>query len=117
MNIINSHFSRAEIACHCGCGFDSVDAELLDLMEKIRDIIGPYVPNSVCRCIVHNRNVGSTDLSQHVRAKACDVPCDDPNALYDILDDLYPDTYGLGIYESFVHVDVRSVKARWGNYV
>jgi zinc D-Ala-D-Ala carboxypeptidase len=113
MNILDSHFSREEVACKCGCGFDTVDAELLNVMEKIRDIIGPYQPSSVCRCIQHNRNIGSNDTSQHVKAKACDVPTKDPKSLYEKLDIMYPNKYGIGLYDSFVHIDVRSHRARW----
>jgi len=113
MNILDSHFSREEIACTCGCGFDTIDAELLVVLEKVREIIGAYRPNSVCRCVTHNRLVGSTDTSQHVKAKACDVPTNDPKSLYKQLDAMYPDKYGIGLYNSFVHIDVRNYRARW----
>ena len=32
----SKYFSRSEFACRCGCGFDTVDAELLQILEKLR---------------------------------------------------------------------------------
>jgi len=36
-----------------------------------------------------------------------------PKEIYDFLDEKYPDMYGLGLYDSWVHIDVREDKARW----
>jgi hypothetical protein len=30
-----------------------------------------------------------------------------------VIDTTYPNKYGLGLYKDFVHIDVRSKKARW----
>ena len=112
---VSPHFSRSEMACKCGCGFDTVDVELIDVLEVIRTLIGPFTPNSVCRCETHNRAVGGSPKSQHLRARAADVPTEDPERLYSFLDNLYPDVFGIGLYDDFVHIDTRSIKARWGN--
>lgn len=74
---------------------------------------------SGARCYEYNRTVGSNDNSQHPRARAIDfkifingaqVP---PNLVYNYLNKKYPDSLGLGIYTTFVHVDDRPSKARW----
>ena len=31
------------------------------------------------------------------------------------MNDMFPDTYGIGAYKSWTHIDVRPIKARWGN--
>ena len=75
----------------------------------------PVIINSACRCLNHNRKVGSKDTSQHVKAKAADIVVKDvnPQFVYDYLDDIFSDKYGLGNYETFTHVDIRPKKARW----
>jgi len=113
MHKLSEHFSRHEFACKCGCGFDTVDVELLIVAELIREHIGAYTPNSACRCISHNKNVDGSRKSMHLFARAIDVPADNPIELYNFLDKEFPDTYGIGLYSTFVHIDTREKKARW----
>lgn len=112
---ISKHFTRKEIACKCGCGFDSMDVETLSIADEAREFVGHSItPSSGARCPTHNRNVGGSSKSQHVKARAMDLPVDDPVALYNYLDEKYPDQYGFGLYETFVHIDSRSGNAaRW----
>ncbi len=76
---------------------------------------------SGARCYIYNRSedVGSNNNGQHPRACAIDfkikingvqVP---PNLIYKYLDAKYPNELGLGLYNSFNHVDTRPIKARW----
>lgn len=115
MGDLSRHFSRREFACKCGCGYDTVDAELLALCEAVRGIEGaPLTPNSGCRCARHNAAVGGAASSQHLRGRAADLPVLDPPRVFGWLCELYPDRYGLGLYDTFVHVDTRSgAPARW----
>ena len=71
--------------------------------------------NSGCRCLIYNRTKDSEDTSQHVRGKAADVRVRHftPEQVYDYLNTKYPNRFGIGLYETFVHVDVRALKARW----
>ena len=62
------------------------------------------------------RRVGGATNSQHVKARAMDLPVSDPQALYDHLCKTYPGKYGFGVYKSFVHIDTRTDgPARWGS--
>lgn len=110
---ISNYFTREEIACKCGCGFDSMDVETLRLADEAREFEGaPITPSSGCRCPSHNRAVGGSSKSQHVQARAMDLPSRDPAALYNYLDSKYPDKYGLGLYDTFVHIDTKTGAAR-----
>lgn len=112
--MISEHFKRSEFACQCECGFDAVDAELLRILENIRHhFMRPVVITSGCRCANHNYKVGGSKNSQHVLGKAADIKVKDvdPKQVYDYLDSNH--TGGLGLYSSWVHVDVRGSKARW----
>jgi len=115
MGDLSKDFSRYEFACKCGCGFDTVDAETLKVVQDARDFVGESItPSSGARCINHNRKIGSSDTSQHVVGRAVDLPVSDPKALYDYLCKKYYGIYGFGVYKTFVHIDTRSGhSARW----
>ena len=116
MGDISKNFNRSEFACKCGCGFDAVDKELLIVLEAVRvSFDKPVKINSACRCLPHNEAIGSNRNSQHVRAKAADIVVDgvEPDKVYKFLNDLFPDTYGIGKHSTFTHIDVRENKARW----
>lgn len=113
MGNISEHFSRKEFACKCGCGFCAVDAELIEIAETARTIIGAFAPSSACRCASHNKSVGGEPKSKHLWAMAMDIPTSEPEPLYEFFDNLYPDSHGLGIYDWGIHIDVRQEKARW----
>lgn len=112
----SDYFKREEFACKCGCGFDTVDAELLEILESIREYFGkPVHINSACRCKEHNRNVGGGKRSQHLYGRAADIDVKDtaPEAVQAFFEAAYSERFGMGRYETFTHVDSRSTRARW----
>jgi uncharacterized protein YcbK (DUF882 family) len=115
MGDLSKHLSRNEIACKCGCGFDDLDEETVRLFEEVRWMNGdvPIKPSSGCRCPGHNKAEGGSDKSKHMIGTAIDIPCRDPNYIYNYLDTKYPRKYGLGLYSWGVHVDCRAERARW----
>jgi len=119
MGDLSKHFSLGEFVCNCGCGFDTVDAELIKVLEELRLALGgPRIMiNSASRCENHNRSVGGKITSQHLRGKAADIVVDGirPDNVADCLLDLCPDRLGVGRYKTFTHIDVRRGKARWDN--
>ena len=113
MSKISKHFNRYEIACKCGCGLDTIDAKTMMIADEARDYVcHPITPSSGCRCAEHNMNVGGVSNSQHVLLRAIDLPVDNPKKLYDYLNEKYPNQYGLGLYNTFVHVDTKGGNAR-----
>ena len=113
---ISNHFDSAEFACKCGCGFDTVSIELLDVLEDLRQVWDqPIKINSGCRCEKHNESVGGTPGSYHTKGMAADiVVCGvSPAKVYQYLTGKYPDKYGIGLYINRVHVDVQKLKHRW----
>ena len=115
MGNLSTHFSRSEFACKCGCGGNTVDAEMLMLCEDVRRIEkGPVIVSSGFRCYSHNEQVKGSSNSQHLYGRAADLLVSDPRKIYDTLCCLYPRKYGFGLYSTFIHVDSRShVMARW----
>lgn len=129
MGDLSKNFSRNEFACKCGCGFDTVDVQLIDILEVVWQFADSHSNdkifvkiNSGCRCLQHNGHVGGGENSKHLIGRAADncvAPSKKdqvvvtPEQVFYFLDSKYPDTLGLGLYESFVHVDSRKNKARW----
>jgi uncharacterized protein YcbK (DUF882 family) len=117
MGDLSEHFSRFEFGCRCGCEFNSVDAELLHVLEK--DVRGYYnkvvAVTSGCRCFAWNDYVDGTEDSLHLVSKAADIAVENTLtlAVYHYLDNKFPDKYGIGLYDNWVHIDVRPQRARW----
>lgn len=70
------HFKVSEFTCKCGCGYNVIDQRVIDMAETIRQELGvPVRVNSGCRCEKHNRAVGGTKGSFHMKGKAADLLC------------------------------------------
>lgn len=113
---LSDNFSSEEFECRCGCGFDDVSQELIDVLQEVRDEINePITINSACRCKDWNEQVGGAKRSQHLLGTAADIVVKGctPAYVQEYLLKKYPDKYGIGKYNSFTHIDTREGKARW----
>lgn len=113
---MTKNFKRKEFACKDGCGLDTVKQELVEVLQDVRDHFDkPVVINSGLRCKTHNARVGGAPKSQHLLGTAADICIAGvtPKEVYDYLDGKYPDTYGIGLYKTFTHIDIRNKKARF----
>lgn len=117
MGDISRHFSRHEFACRCGCGYDTVDVELITVLEDLRDYFGePITITGPNRCPEHNAQTpGAASNSPHMRGIAADIKVRNVSPLFVAvyLESKYPDKYGIGRYNGRTHIDVRAEKARW----
>jgi hypothetical protein len=108
-----SNFSVREFECKCGiCPETLIDLDHVEKLQKLRDQLGKSIKiTSAYRCSKHNKNVGGSPNSQHVKGTATDItvkgidPCD--------LADMCEHFDGLGRYNTFTHIDSRGTKARW----
>lgn len=113
---LSPNFNRKEFACQCGCGFDTVDAELVSVLESVREHFNkPVTVNSGARCATHNANIGGKPTSQHLLGRAADIVVKGVKSadVQAFLLFKYPDRYGIGQYENFTHIDTRTGRARW----
>lgn len=113
------YFERREFRCKCGkCSGYPVEPsmDLIEILVKIREHFNaPVRINSGVRCVSHNKNVGGAGKSQHLEGTAADIRVDgvSPAEVAKYVETLLPNTGGIGIYSTFVHVDVRKTKSRW----
>ena len=115
---ISQHFSREEFTCHCGCGFDTVDCGLLNILEMVRQHFHAALAiNSAARCLEYNRKIGSKDTSQHVLGKAADITVKGvaPEEVANYAAMIMQDRGGIGRYTGFTHIDSRDERARWSS--
>lgn len=115
MSQLSTHFNRAEFTCHCGCGASNINMALVELLEQIRVAVDePIHVLSGVRCEHHNHHVGGARHSQHVLGNAADIFVDGltPKLLLKFIEQKF-EVGGMGLYPTFVHVDVRKEKARW----
>ncbi|SFU80232.1 D-Ala-D-Ala carboxypeptidase family metallohydrolase [Halomonas korlensis] len=116
MTRLSPHFTRAEFACRCGCGFDTVDVETLAILERLRTHFDqPVTVTSGCRCSSHNARIGGVPGSQHTLGRAADIQVRGVPApsVYAWLAENHPSA-SLGRYANFIHIDTRqNGPARW----
>ena len=112
---LSSNFKVKEFACQDGSDPIFIDSELVSVLQKIRTHFGKAVTiTSAYRTPNHNKNVGGTTYSQHLYGKAADIKISGvtPKKVADYAETLL-EKGGIGIYNTFTHIDVRSVKSRW----
>jgi len=111
MGDLSEHFSRSEFSCKDGCGFDTVDAELITVLEDVRTSFRmPVIINSGCRCEEHNKLANGSEKSQHLKGRAADFRVEGlhPDMVANYLERKYFDRYGIGRYDGRTHIDTRS---------
>lgn len=123
---LTQHFRLSEFNSKDGAEMPAdVLKNVLELacdLQTIRNEAGcPLHINSAYRSPNHNRAIGGVKNSQHILGKAADLSSRNhtPKELYDIIEGLIEcekiDVMGMGLYKSFVHVDIRDTYARWDN--
>ena len=115
---LKPNFKVKEFACNDGSDTVLISDELVDLLQKIRDHFGVAVTiNSGYRTSSYNKKVGGVSNSQHVKGTAADIVVKgiDPLTVGQYVEYIMPDHGGIGVYQTFTHVDVRTNRSRWDN--
>lgn len=113
---LSEHFKVSEFFCNDGSPVVLIDEELVEFLEAVRIRFGkPVIVNSGYRTPSYNAKIGGSKLSQHMFGTAADIYVEGVSSaeIADYLDSLMPISGGIGIYKSFVHVDVREEFSRW----
>ncbi len=114
---LSEHFKAYEFRCQDNSRVIVLNAALLELLETIRKHYKtPVSMSSAYRTVQYNSQLkNSSPKSQHCLGNAADISVQDvaPASVYKWLNEKYPNSLGIGIYDTFVHVDVRPGKSRW----
>ena len=113
---ITPNFRAREFDCNGNscCSETLIDSKLVEYLQKIRDHFGKPVYVTGYRCPVHNaRTPNAAPKSKHTLGMAADFHIDGIPPL-DIAQ--YAESIGvkgIGLYDTFVHIDTREKKAFW----
>lgn len=115
---VTAHFKVKEFACNDGSDVVFISDELAQVLEKIREHFGqPVKITSGYRTVSYNKTINpkTADKSMHSWGLAADIKVNgySPKTVRAYAETLMPDKGGIGLYSTFVHVDVRNGKARW----
>ena len=113
---LSANFKAKEFACLDGTDTIFVSDELVKILQKVRNHFGKAVIiNSAYRTEAHNKKVGGSVNSQHKYGMAADIRINgvSPKTIATYINTLMPNSGGIGVYSSFVHIDVRAKKSRW----
>ena len=111
-----SHFKPEEFKCkcgyNCGLGYDDMDTEFIDLINAARTIARtPFIINSAIRCMKHNKDVGSTSTSSHLKGLAVDIAYSSSNQCFRIVEALlHVGITRIGLGKNFIHCDIDIAK-------
>lgn len=111
---ISTNFLLREFECRDGEHQVRLDSRLLQKLQALRDKVGrPVIILSGYRNSSYNKRVGGSPGSQHLLGKAADIVVQGCSVeeLARISREI--GFTGIGLYDSFVHVDVRAKEATW----
>lgn len=100
------HFAISEFKCGC-CGMAQMDRDFLDRLDRARGLAAiPFTVTSGYRCKAHNKSVGGSVTSSHVKGLAADIHCTTAADRYLIINALLNAGFTrMGIGPDFIHVD------------
>lgn len=113
---IEKNFKIKEFACKDGSDTIFISPKLTYILQEIRNHFNaPVTINSGYRTEAYNKKIGGAENSQHKYGAAADIVVKGvtPMAVAQFAETLLPNTGGIGIYNSFTHIDIRKDKSRW----
>lgn len=113
---VSKNFKVREFACKDGSDAVFISPELVNVLQKIRTYFGkPITINSAYRTPTHNKSVGGVATSQHCYGTAADIVVSgvSPAKVAAYARKIMPTYGGVGTYDGFTHIDVRTDVANW----
>ena len=110
---IDKYFNLNEFQCPC-CKRVMIHPDLLNNLIILRKIINePIYINSGYRCKNYNDQVGGVSKSYHTFGMAADIHARTVLIPHLAIHAQQAGFKGIGVYKTFIHVDVRSSSYKW----
>lgn len=121
---LTENFNAFEFACKDGTSVPLKYQEnmitLAENLQVLRDYFNESIHiNSAYRTVTHNKKQNGSPNSQHLYAKAADIsirsktPKQVVRAIKKLISEGKMKEGGVGLYNGFVHYDIRGHAARW----
>tara|TARA_B110000285_G_C14628950_1_gene382505 strand:+ start:169 stop:552 length:384 start_codon:yes stop_codon:yes gene_type:complete len=121
---MTKNFSKEEFDCNDGSEMPiniyHNMVKVANQLQILRNHLGkPIQINSAWRSEEYNASVGGVKDSQHIMGRAADIVVRDLTSteVYNTIEELIEKgdmlQGGLGLYDTFVHYDIRGERARW----
>ncbi len=113
------NFSAKELGCPCGACSPTERLDIISLrkLQRLRDLFKkPMIVNSAARCVAHNKAVGGSRHSKHLTGQAFDISIRDwstSDVGRFVILARECGFNGIGLYETFIHIDTRKNKFHW----
>lgn len=113
---VAKNFKAREFDCQGNgcCKQTPIDEKLVDFLQKIRDHFGKPVYLTAYRCPIHNaRTPNAAPNSRHTYGQAADFHINGvaPEEIAKYAESI--GVNGIGLYDTFVHIDTRDTKSFW----
>ena len=114
---LSTNFKVYEFACSDGSDPVFISPDLVKILQSIRSHFGqPVTITSGFRTASKNAETpNASEYSQHLYGLAADIKVAGvrPKEVAEYAEKLLVGKGGIGIYSTFTHVDVRTIKSRW----
>jgi len=114
---LSKNFRLSEFVCKEGKNEVYVDMKLINKLQELRDYINKSIEVvSGYRSPAYNQAIGGAEDSRHMYGDAADIKVKDmkPLEVGRMAEQIGFD--GIGIYDTWTHVDTRGYRARWGDW-
>lgn len=100
-------------ACTPGCNINQMDADFLSVLDELREYCGfPLVLNCAYRSPEWDKERGRSGNSYHTKGLAVDIRCHDAQKRAVIVQYALELGFSVGVYSSFLHIDMRPVNCQ-----
>lgn len=100
------NFSRDEMQCKCGCGRCEMRQNFMDMLQALRNVVGPLSVNSGYRCPDHHDEAEKVSPGAHSQGRAVDIQWPASMGRYEIVQlAMKMGFIGIGFEGEFLHLD------------
>lgn len=102
-----NYFSESEFNCNGEPCFDKMNKKFISKLERARSFsLTPFVITSSWRSEEHNKKVGGSKTSSHLKGIAVDIAAPTSSDKYEIIKSLLRVFTRIGVGSNYIHADM-----------